>query len=117
MKACAVLGMTFLILVGCATSSSTLNRVSVGMTKAQVIAIMGEPQSTRAKAGVEYLIYTLREGISKPFTTPVPIVYQGQYFVRLTGGFVDSYGKRGDFDSTHVPEQKLDVDVNVKQNP
>ena len=99
------------LLTGCATATH-LNRVSVGMTKQQVIATMGAPASTRATQGTEYLMYRLSKdsilGL-QPFPT--------DYYVRLVNGRVDAYGEMGDFDSTHPPEQKLDVDLNVKQNP
>jgi hypothetical protein len=97
-------------LVGCATSSTALNHVSVGMTKAQVVAIVGEPQSTRANQGVEYLIYKLGEGFS---LHNAPHQVQDLYFVRITRGFVDSYGKVGDFNSTHPPEAQIDLNVNT----
>jgi hypothetical protein len=110
--------MTVLIaglVAGCATSSKNLNKVSVGMTKAEVIQVLGQPESTRANRGVEFLIYSLREGISKPGTTIVPISIEGQYFVKLVDGRVESYGRVGDFDSTKPFETKHEIDLNVKE--
>ncbi len=81
--------------------SQKINQVSVGMTKQQVIDLIGSPSSTSAKDGVEYLTYNLDEiGGQK----------QVPFYVRLTGGKVDSYGKRGDFDSTQIPTTRLIIE-------
>ena len=82
-----------------------MNSVSVGMTKQQVIEVLGPPVSTSAKQGVEYLNYRFSETSDHAFegvTTP--------YFVRIIGGKVDAYGRLGDFDST-----RSTIDLNVKQ--
>lgn len=100
MKACVVLGLTCLILIGCATSSQNLNRLSLGMTKAQVLQTLGQPQSTRATAGVEYLIYKMGEGGFSLAGEPHQL--KGLYFVRIKDGVVDSYGKYGDFGSAQA---------------
>lgn len=103
------------MLMGCATGASNMNRVSIGMTKSQVVEVLGQPESTRATQGTEYMIYTLRDRMGgRPFVDIAPHEILSQYYVRLTGGHVDAYGQVGDFDSTHVPEQKLDVNVKVQ---
>jgi outer membrane protein assembly factor BamE (lipoprotein component of BamABCDE complex) len=81
------------LLVGCATSSQHLNEIRIGMDKEEVHDILGDPQSTQANSDAEYLVYSLRDGISKPGTTIVPIAYNGLYFVKMIGGRVDSYGR------------------------
>ena len=82
-----------------------MNRLSVGMSKADVIAAMGEPDSTSAPGGgVEYLRYSL--------TTSSIAAYNGYtepYFVKLVNGRVDAYGHVGDFGSAQNPG----VEVNV----
>ena len=83
-----------LILVGCTTSARSLNKVSVGMTKAQVVEVLGQPQSTRDKEGIEYLHYQFSEQGDMIWWKP-----QHDYFVRLTNGVVDAWGKPGDFNS------------------
>ncbi len=104
--------------IGCASSAKKLNQVSVGMTKSQVIQTIGQPQSVSATDGVEYLLYTLSEGLK--------LGNDGQgratidqaknlYFVRLRAGVVDSFGRVGDFDSIKVPETKHSLDVNIRQ--
>ncbi len=99
------------LLVGCA-GPGKMNELSVGMTKGQVIEVLGQPRSISAKGNVEYLNYNLyapfdadRTADSGPY---VP------YFVRLIDGKVEAYGKRGDFDSTKPPETKTTIDLNIK---
>jgi len=103
------------LLAGCATSSQVINKVKLGMTKAEVIEIMGQPKSTRANREAEYLVYKLREGITKPFTTLGPVSIEEEYFVKLVDGRVESYGRVGDFDSTKPFETKHEINLNVKE--
>ena len=96
------------ISVGCATSS-TINTVQLGMTKAEVVVIMGDPVSVSAKGETEYLNYALSETDDDAFygiTSP--------YYVRLVNGRVDSYGRTGDFDSTQPTTIRLETDEQVK---
>jgi tetratricopeptide (TPR) repeat protein len=110
-----------LALAGCVSSTAHLNSVSIGMTKPEVIQAMGQPTSTRGSSNVEYLMYHLA---SQPWIARAAAYKQGvtgygedEYYVRLINGRVDAYGEQGDFDSTHIPEQKLDVDVNMRGTP
>lgn len=95
-----------IIFAGCATFSTKMNEISVGMKKSQVIQIMGNPVSTSAQGKREYLAYRLFEDM----WSTVP----SEYYVRLENGIVESYGKMGDFDSANVPEQKVTIDLNQK---
>lgn len=94
------------LLVGCTTSSETMTELSMGMTKSEVFKLMGKPDSISATNGTEYLTYTLRTETSFTRNT---FGYQGQYFVRLVNGRVDSYGKVGDFDTTKDPTLNINV--------
>jgi hypothetical protein len=71
------------LLAGCATAEK-LNNIRIGMTKDQVIAQLGKPDSTSAQANIEYLTYYLaNEG-----------AYREQpYSVRLVDGKVESFGR------------------------
>lgn len=93
-------------LVGCTSSSDALTELSVGMSKVEVIQLLGKPDSVSAKSGMEYLTYTLRTETSFTRNT---WGYQGQYFVRLVNGRVESYGRVGDFDSTKDPTVNLNI--------
>jgi hypothetical protein len=84
-----------IVVSGCATTSKKMNKLSLGMTKEQVMKIMGEPTSASATDGVEYMNYTLYEsGTANQLGIGTP------YFVRIKGGAVESFGRAGDFDST-----------------
>ena len=96
------------LLTGCATARK-INRVQVGMTKSQVIEVMGKPTSISAKSGTEYLNYNLSETGDDAF-----LGNTSHYFVRLINGTVDAYGRAGDFDSTKTPTIKIEKDESVK---
>jgi hypothetical protein len=99
-----------LLFFGCATARK-INQINVGMTKEEVIAVMGPPVSTSAKEGVEYLNYKLSETDDDAFmgwTTP--------YYVRIRDGKVDAFGRHGDFDSTKTPTIRIEKDETIKQD-
>ncbi len=104
------------LLTGCAPGakkmSSNMNNASLGMTKNEVINLMGQPQSVSATHGVEYLNYKLCS-IEGDFGNDFRCRGWEDYYVRLKAGRVDSYGKRGDFDSTKAPETKQTIDLNI----
>jgi len=89
--------------------SLKMNTIEIGMTKKQVIDIMGQPGSTSAINNTMYLNYMLHEWNHPDGKEKTA------YFVRLIDGKVESYGKAGDFDSTKVPESKTTIDVNIKK--
>ncbi len=63
-----------------------MNKVSVGMTKTEVIAVMGKPGRTSASQGAEYLIYMLDASL-RDLLPPEP------FYIRLVDGKVDAYGR------------------------
>lgn len=97
--------ITTILLFGCATAGR-MNQVSLGMTKGQVVSVLGSPESTSATGDVEYLIYRLSR--KDPNGSVVPV--REDYFVRLRAGKVDAYGQKGDFNSTNNPT--LDLNIN-----
>lgn len=80
------LGLAALLLLGCATASK-LNSVQLGMTRAQVIDAIGAPSSTSAMGDTQYLNYQLCSDW----------IFTDRYYVRLTDGKVDAFGRVGDF--------------------
>ena len=96
-----------MMVVSCATSSK-INAIQLGMTKSEVITVMGEPVSISAQGGAGYLNYALSENSDDAFmrfTTP--------YYVRLVNGKVESYGRTGDFDSTKPTTVRVETDENI----
>jgi hypothetical protein len=71
-------------LAGCATSEK-LNDIHIGMTKSQVLAILGTPDSTSAQANVEYMTYYLTAESGYGRDQP--------YMVRMVSGRVESFGR------------------------
>ncbi len=76
------------VLVGCASSSGRLNRISPGMTRDEVVSALGRPHGVAAQGDVEYLSYNfLNKGVGD----------MKQYAVKVVGGRVHSFGERADF--------------------
>lgn len=101
---------TILFLSGCATANK-ISGVQLGMTRDDVIRVMGKPTSVSAQGGSEYLNYALSEtddDAARGSTT--------RYYVRLINGKVESYGRTGDFDSTKTPTVRLESDQSIKQD-
>ena len=90
-----------MIVSGCAATVPNLNGISLGITKQDVIKVLGNPNNVSAKNNVEYLKYNC--GGSTFFAAEPGCVApggHGEWFVRIVDGKVESYGKVGDFDST-----------------
>jgi len=113
-----VLVIILTLIVGCSLVRSEreyypslkMNDIKIGMTRQQVIEIMGSPSSSSAINNIMYLNYSLHE-----WNHP-----EGQerssYFVRIIDGKVESYGKSGDFDSTKPPTIRIEKDETIKQD-
>ena len=71
-----------LLFTGCAPWIS-IDKVSTGMSKAEVLQFMGKPQSASGSGNQEYLWYT-----------PVNRFWE-RYYVHLVNGKVESYGPLG----------------------
>jgi hypothetical protein len=78
------------LLAGC-MSSAELNKLQIGMTKDQVIALLGQPDSTSAQANVEYLTYYLE--VSDVAYNRYSNEGEKAYMVRLVDGKVESFGR------------------------
>lgn len=81
--------------VGCRTIR-LMNGLSVGMSKGEVIEVMGMPDIRGAKGSEEYFKYELARDAC---------------FVTFIDGKVYSYGRWGDFSSTKNPA----LDINLKK--
>ena len=51
------IALTFLTIAGCTGTSANLNKVSLGMSKSEVIQAIGTPDRVSAQGSVECLIY------------------------------------------------------------
>ncbi len=98
--------LIFLAITACIGTSANLNKVSLGMSKSEVIQAVGTPDSVSAQGRVEYLIYH--------WASPKQLIADennlDRFFIRLTDGRVDAYGEKGDFDSTQDPTIKIKIE-------
>lgn len=113
-RSLALVAIVAISLSACATAHK-ISKISMGLTKQEVIELMGNPVSTSAQGSVEYLNYALSETDDDAFmglTRP--------YYVRIVNGRVESFGRTGDFDSTKTPTVRIETDekkdINVKDS-
>jgi hypothetical protein len=104
MKKITVLLICLVLLMSACATAKRMNSLSLGMTKQEVIAIMGNPISTSANEGKEYYRYFLSErGLDET-----------GYFVRFVNGKVNAYGKMGDFGIASTAESRSKIDIDLK---
>ena len=84
-KRMLILFFLSILVLGCAGSSKKINNLNIGMTKAEVIAEMGEPNYTSAANNVEILSYKLTSNS----------LVSDTYFVRIKDGKVERFGQQG----------------------
>ena len=79
------------LVLGCAGSAKKINSVTLGMTKSEVISVMGTPNYSSVREDVEILNYQLASNS----------LFTDAYIVRIKQGKVDMFGRRGDFGSLY----------------
>lgn len=99
-KVCWLLLCFSLFAGGCVTSATKLGEVQLGMSKLQVVAILGEPASVSASPDGELLRYQLR-GSGPLLSRPDGRVATG-YTVQLQNGKVVAYGRDDEFRAISV---------------
>ena len=100
-----------MFLSACSTSNSgfskpDLSKISVGMTKSEVISTLGKPDDVASDGDVEFLEY----GWDSPWDGKVG--FAETYIVRLRDGRVDLTGRKGDFGT--VANHAVDINVREK---
>lgn len=88
------------LMLACATTSSDLGKLRLGMSKDEVIMALGKPHAVSAEGTVEFLTYNLDND---------NIGGKSPYFVRLLNGTVDGFGRAGDFGTTMKPKERLEI--------
>jgi hypothetical protein len=84
----ALIGLLLAFLfVGCSAGPSRIEGVADGMSKAEVIAILGEPRTVSSVDGSEYLTFK----VWRSFWRRQPGNYRDVHYVKLTNGRVVQY--------------------------
>ena len=101
----ALLVVPIVAMLGC-TIRPNFEMISVGWSKEQVRAALGKPDTIATQGKTEYWNY--KE------TWDMGVQLRGWWFVRFIDGKVESFGAKGDFDSTKDPTQKIIIDKTDK---
>ena len=80
----ALASALLVLLAGCASSATKMDRVQNGMSREQVLALLGPPDGTSIRGNLEYLTYYL---------TADATVGEQPYMVRLVDRQVDTVGR------------------------
>jgi hypothetical protein len=91
------------------TQAPDFTKVSMGMTKPEVVQALGRPDTMSANGRTEYLFWQAGRGRISGYR--MGGYDDSDYFVRLVDGRVDAYGKKGDFDTAQPATQRYDVKV------
>ncbi|MEE8059222.1 MAG: hypothetical protein V3T17_15505 [Pseudomonadales bacterium] len=106
--------LVFVVFItGCAAvdigpKSNEMNKVSMGMSKDEVLSGIGQPSRVSANEEVEYLIYRLVDDVDYTVSSMTlglapPETQKSDYFVKLKNNKVVSYGRVGDFGTSIEP--------------
>lgn len=107
LKILALSAMTSIGLLGCAATPEKMVELQMGINRAQVVQIMGSPTSVSSINESEYLNYNL---CVNHCAGPIPYRQFRPFYVRLINGKVESFGEKGDFDSTKTPTTRIEID-------
>jgi hypothetical protein len=94
--------------IGCAKPKPVFEKIGPGMTEEEVIKKLGKPSSMAMQGQTKYLEY---ESWDIDPWWGNRINHQ-VFFVRIINGKVESFGRKGDFDSTKNPTK--DININQK---
>ncbi|RYY76062.1 MAG: SHOCT domain-containing protein [Gammaproteobacteria bacterium] len=106
-----------LVSVGCVSTTThygsrpDLSSLKIGMTQEEVYKAIGKPAKVSSQGAISYLSY----GWDDPWDGRIGAAEE--YYVRLLNGKLESFGEKGDFDSTKNPTLDVNtkMDINVDQ--
>ena len=111
MKSLIGIAIVSVLLSGCFAKAGRTSGVNYGMSKQEVVAVMGAPVSVSTQGNSQSLSYSVCDtdnqtlsGIMRP------------YVVRLIDGRVESYGTTDDVGSPQTPTSRHESDQIVKQD-
>jgi len=77
----------------------------VGLPEAAAVEILGEPHTVSANKNTKFLLYKV--DLNK---------YQYRVdYVRIENGMVESFGEKGDFDTTKDPTSNININIDDKR--
>ncbi len=97
--------LLILVTSGCVTSSKDLAKIGPGMSKQEVVQILGTPASVSSHERHELLRYQL-SGRMAPILNPNGYQFAEGYTVQLKNGKVIAYGRDDEFQTIHVRSQE-----------
>lgn len=108
MKPSVLFALSVLLVAGCKSPASRVNQLHTGMTKPQVIELLGEPRSTVAQDNLEILHYRLLR-----YRPPIKVPVHEDYDVCLSLGTVFAFGSPRDLRGLNPPHNEKTVNVNI----
>jgi hypothetical protein len=94
----------FVVWSGCATSGK-IAHLRLGMSEDSVLEVMGDPTSVSEAPGIRFLNYGLFEtSDNRILNRPSP------YYVMIQDGKVRAFGRQGDFNTTAMPVQRIQIE-------
>ena len=94
--------------MGCAKPDLDFVNIRIGMTKDQVIEHLGKPTRMSVINNLEIFEYEAYDRVG------ALVINRRSQFVRFINGKVESFGNKGDFDSTKTPTSKVEIDKKVQ---
>ena len=107
----ALLVVPAILMAGCPNPRPSFELLSVGWSKEQVQAVIGKPDAVATQGKTEYWNYRETQDTIDWDGYQYPVLW---WYVRFIDGKVESFGQRGDFDSTKDPTQKIIIDKTDK---
>jgi hypothetical protein len=111
MKSLIGIAIVSVLLSGCFAKAGRTSGVQYGMSKQEVVAVMGAPVSVSTHGSSQDLNYSVCETDNQTLSG-----IMHPYVVRLTDGRVESYGTAGDVGNPQTPTGRHESDQIVKQD-
>ena len=105
----ALLIVPAILMVGCTTPAPSFEKIKIGSNKSEVKEALGKPDVIAAQGGIEIWQYDGQIRDRNGLTVALQ-----SWFVRFYGDIVESFGSKGDFDSTKDPTKKIIIDKTDK---
>jgi len=108
--------LVIFFLAGCGTiTAKKMNRLSIGMSKAEVLGVMGDPATTKADEKIEILEYKLMTDMQEWWTSSSD--QRQNFWIVLEHGKVTKFGRAGDWGMAQPDTHKhiIEAEITTKQ--